>query len=574
MKRFWLYMKESWLFFLLAPLLMVIEVVCDLYQPTLMANIIDIGVANGDMAYIWRTGGLMLAAAVLGLGGGFGCLYFSAHATAATGTRLRAALFAHIQTFSFGELDRLQTSTLITRLTNDITNIQSLLLSAQRILIRAPLLCIGGITMAYALSPQLSVVFVVAIPLIFAAVLVVVKKSIFVFGIVQEKLDRMNIVSRETLLGIKVIKAFVTQARQKEKFQQSNDELLKWSIKAQRMMVILMPFVTFVVNVTIIAVLWLGGYYVTAGALEVGKIMAFITYILQVLQSLMMSMMIMMGLSRAKVSVDRINEVLDTEPAITEPSKPKPLVHHDLIFDHVYFRYNAHGDWVLEDISFSAKSGETVGIIGGTGSGKSTLIALIPRLYEAEAGSISLGGVDIRELSLKELRQSVAVILQDNVLFSGTVASNLQFGDQQADQAAMEAVLQEAVATELLSLTDLGLETPVAQRAQNLSGGQKQRLSIARALLKNPKLLIMDDATSALDFRTESQLLQNLRHRWQDCTTIIIAQRVSSLMQADRILVMDQGRIVAQGDHRTLLKTCEIYRTIAFSQLGEAILDA
>ena len=565
----WSYMKESWLFFLVAPLLMIVEVVCDLYQPTLMANIIDIGVAGGDSAYIVRTAGLMLLVAALGLGGGFGCLFFSAHSTSATGARLRQGLFAHIQTFSFAELDRLQASTLITRLTNDVTQVQNMLLSAQRILVRAPLLCVGGLAMAYTLSPQLSVVFAVAVPLILVVIVCVVRRAFGLFTTVQAKLDRLNMVTRETLLGIRVIKAFVTQDRQQDKFEVSNEELLTWNVKAQRLVIVLMPFVTFVGNLAVIAVLWLGGRYVQAGTLEVGRIMAFITYILQVLQSLLMSMMIMVNISRAKASVDRINDVFAVEAAIREPEEPQPLSGYDLVFDHVYFRYHPQSDWVLQDISFTAKAGEMVGIIGATGSGKSSLAALIPRLYDAEKGRITLGGVDLRQLSLKELRRDIAVILQDNVLFSGTIASNLRFGREDADADLMARTLEAAAAAELLTLSSEGVEAPVAQRGQNLSGGQKQRLAIARALIKSPKLLIMDDATSALDFATEARLQQNLRKRTEECTTIMIAQRVSSLMNADHILVLDGGRIAAQGDHATLLRECEIYRTIAETQLGE-----
>lgn len=565
----WSYMKDSWFFFLLAPLLMIVEVVCDLYQPTLMANIIDIGVAGADSAYIVRTAGLMLIVAALGLIGGFGCLFFSAQSTSATGARLRQGLFAHIQTFSFAELDRLQTSTLITRLTNDVTQLQNLLLSGQRILVRAPLLCVGGLVMAYTLSPQLSVVFLVAVPLILAVIVGVVRRAFGLFTTVQAKLDRLNVVTRETLLGIRVIKAFVTEDRQQAKFEVSNEELLTWNVKAQRLIILLMPFVTFVGNLAVIAVLWLGGHYVQAGTLEVGRIMAFITYILQVLQSLLMSMMIMVNISRAKASIDRINEVFAVEAAIREPQEPQPLKGYDLTFDHVYFRYHPHSDWVLQDISFTAKAGEMVGIIGATGSGKSSLAVLIPRLYDVEKGRITLGGVDIRQLSLKALRREIAVILQDNVLFSGTIASNLRFGRTDADGELMARTLEEAAAAELLTLSPEGLEAPVAQRGQNLSGGQKQRLTIARALIKSPKILIMDDATSALDFATEARLQQKLRERSEGCTTIVIAQRVSSLMHAERILVMDGGRIVAQGDHETLLKECEIYRTIAETQLGE-----
>ncbi len=563
----WSYMKESWLYFLVAPLLMVVEVMCDLYQPTLMANIIDVGVASGDSAYIVRTAAVMLGVAALGLGGGFGCLYFSAHSTSSTGARLRQGLFAHIQTFSFAELDLLQTSTLITRLTNDITQLQNMLLSCQRILIRAPLLCIGGLVMAYTLSPQLSVVFAVAVPIIALVIVVVVRQAVFFF--VQAKLDRLNVVTRETLLGIRVIKAFVTQQRQQDKFEVSNEELLEWNVKAQRLVVLLMPFVTFIGNVAVIAVLWLGGRYVQAGTLEVGRIMAFITYILQVLQSLLMSMMIMVNISRAKASIDRINDVFSTEATVAGPADPQPIAGYDLVFDHVYFRYHPHSDWVLQDISFEAKQGETVGIIGATGSGKSSLVALIPRLYDTVQGQITLGGVDIRQLSLKELRRNIAVIMQDNVLFSGTIASNLQFGDPKASEQQMVQILEEAAAEELLSLSPQGLEAIVAQRGQNLSGGQKQRLSIARALIKAPKILIMDDAASALDFATEAKLQHNLQQRLKHCTTILIAQRVSSLMGADRILVLDGGRIVAQGNHETLLRECAIYRTIAQTQLGE-----
>lgn len=571
MKTLWQTMRGSLIFFVLAPLLMILEVYCDLYQPTLMADIIDIGVRNNDPAYILRVGGQMVFMAILGLIGGFGCLFFSAKSTAAAGGRLRQRLFDHIQTFSFREIDYFQPSTLITRLTNDVSQVQSLLLSSQRILVRAPLLCIGGLFMAYRLSPQLSVVFGITIPLVFVLALVVLTRANGIFKGMQEKLDNLNNVSRETLLGIRMIKAFVTENRQRQKFAQCNDDLRQWSIKAQRIMIILSPLVTLIINLSIIAILWFGGILVQYQLLEVGKIMAFITYILQVMHSLMMSMMIMTSISRAKASLDRINDVLAVKTVLTENVIATQPQGYDLQFEHVYFKYHEHGAWVLEDISFTLKEGLRVGVIGPTGSGKSTLAALCARLYDVDDGKILLGGVDIKQLSQQKLSELVGVVLQENILFSGTVADNLRFGNQEADDELLKKALIASSFAEYA--TTEGLSHLVEQRGSNFSGGQKQRLTIARTLLKMPKILILDDASSALDFATEAALYKRLKTNQHGTTTIIIAQRINSIKDADLILVLEKGRLVAQGRHEVLLTHCPLYRTICASQLGEEALS-
>lgn len=566
MKILWQITKNHLLFFILAPLLMAVEVYCDLYQPTLMARIIDVGVAGGDWALVLALGGKMFLVAIIGLLGGFGCLFFSAWGTAAAGYRLREILFDHIQTFSFQEIDAFQPATLITRLTNDVSQIQSTLLSGQRILIRAPLLFFGGLAMAFTLSPRLSLVFLAAVPVILLAIAIVLWQSRRIFRQVQDKLDNLNQISRETLLGIKTIKAFAAEERQHAKMQYHNDALLTWNIKAQRLMIILSPLVTFVVNITIIAILWQGGRYVVEGTLEVGKIMAFITYILQIMQALLMSMMIMMSLSRASASLERVNDVLNTAPTIAAPPTPLEPQGYDLCFDHVYFKYPNHTAWVLEDISFTVKAGEKVGILGATGSGKSSLVNLIPRLYDVNLGKITLGGVDIRQMNPAKLRAAVAMVLQKDVLFSGTIESNLRFGSQNAKAAEMQSALASAV------FADNPLDKTVAQQGGNFSGGQKQRLAIARALLKKAPILILDDAASALDFATEAKLRRNLKTIAQNAAVIFIAQRISTIKDCDVILLLDKGRIIARGTHSELLAASTIYQEIYQSQSEEGLL--
>lgn len=559
------------LFAIIAPLMMFLEVVMDLTQPKLMADIIDIGVASGDIPFVLSQGGRMLLVALLGLIGGVSCCIFSAMAAMSMGEKLRQAVFNKIQTFSFLELDQFKTSSLITRLTNDITQIQNMVLAGLRIMVRAPLLCIGGLFMAYSLSPRLSIVFLVSVPIIVLTVLFIFKKSFPLFLSVQQKIDRVNLVMRESILGARVVKAFTIEKQQNQRFDGANDSLMETSVRAQNINMTLWPIVVLIMNFSIISILWLGGNLVNQNLLEIGKIMAFINYLIQIMNSLIMLVMLVINYSRAKASADRINEVLNTAPALKEPKNPVEIKGFDIEFKNVSFKYNQQGENVLQNISFTAREGERIGIIGATGSGKSSFISLIPRLYDVTEGQVLIGGVDVRNLSLSELRNHIGIVLQESILFSGTIEENLKFGNQRADLRLMEQAVRDAQAYDFIASEQNSYQGIVEQRGKNLSGGQKQRLSIARTLIRNPKILILDDSSSALDMATESRLQQAIKERMTACTVITIAQRITGVMEADKIIVLDQGKITAMGTHEELLSSNEIYRSIAISQLGEEV---
>lgn len=558
---------------IIAPLLMLVEVAMDLTLPTLLSNIIDIGIANGDYAYVVSTGLKMLIFAVIGLIGGVGCGVFATIAALNLGQNLREGLFAKIQSLSFLEIDHLKTSSLITRLTNDITQVQTMFLMSLKILVRAPFLCIGGLFMAYQLSHKLSIILVVSIPIILIFVALIMSKSFPLFKTMQEKIDNVNNVMRENLLGVRVIKAFNMEGKQHERFDVSNDDLMNQSIKAQKLMILLNPVVMLVVNFSVIAVLWYGGYLVNDGLLETGKILAFINYLTQIMMSMMMVIMISMNLSRAKASTDRINEVLKTTSSIQEEVDAKKLDSYEIEFKNVSFKYHEHSEEVLKNISFCIEQGQKVGIIGGTGSGKSSLISLIPRLYDVSEGEVLIGGKNVKSLRIKDLRDHIGVVLQESILFSGTIASNLKFGYHDASETELNIAATDAQALEFIQTKEEGYETVVEQRGKNLSGGQKQRVSIARTLIRNPKILILDDSSSALDMETESKLQRAIKQRMKDSTVILIAQRISAVMDADQIIVLDHGEISGIGTHQELLRTNEIYRSIAISQLGEEAIE-
>jgi len=399
------------------------------------------------------------------------------------------------------------------------------------------------------------------------------KRAFPLFSTMQEKIDRVNTVMRESLLGVRVIKAFAGQMREKKRFAKANDDLKNHSLKAMYLTVGMMPLVTLIMNLSVIALFWFGGNMAISGELSNGSIMAYLSYLTQVLSSLMMVAMLTINFTRAKACADRLNEVFDTEPAIAEKETPQQMRGWDVEFDHVSFSYNqGTPEYVLKDISFTAKPGQTIGIIGGTGSGKSTLVNLIPRLYDVSKGAVRLGGVDVRDLSLDALRGSIGVVLQESLLFSGTVAENLRWGDPDASDEQLKQALCDAQGLEFIEEREEGLNAPVEQRAKNFSGGQKQRLSIARAFVKKPKILILDDSTSAVDTATEAKIQQALAARKDDSIVFLIAQRISAISRADQILVLDDGRLDGIGTHEELLKNCEIYRSIAVSQLGEEVL--
>lgn len=554
---------------ILAPLSMLLEVFMDLQQPAMMSNIVDIGVANGDLSYIMSMGGRMVCFALLGLVGGAGCTILSNYTAIHTAGNIRKGLFVKIQRLSFAEIDKLETSSLITRTTNDVTQIENMISGILRGLSRAPMLCIGGIIMSFMLDARLALILCVSLPIIAVAAYFIISRTIPLFAGVQERIDGVNTVMRESLLGTRVVKAFTLEERQFDRFSQSNDALTNHSIKAQSATFLLMPIVTLVMNLSIVAVLWFGGNMEIAGSLPAGKIIAFVNYMIQITNAMMMLVNFIAGISRAQASARRIEEVFDVEPSVQPPLNPKMPTGADIEFDHVSFRYGT-GEQVLKDVSFTLREGHRVGIIGATGCGKSTLAALIARLYDVSSGAIKIGGVDVREIAPEVLRAKVGVVLQESLLFSGSISDNLRYGDKNAKGDTLALAVADAQAEPFISELPEGVESRVEQRGKNFSGGQKQRLSIARTLLQNPEILIMDDSTSAVDLSTEAQLQAAIRRRVSG-TLILIAQRISSIMDCDVILVMDEGGISAMGRHGELMRTSELYRAIAVSQLGEDV---
>ena len=557
---------------ILAPLMMFIEVIMDLNQPKLMSDIIDIGIANGDISYVLNVGFKMIVVAFIGILGGMLCGIFATLASMNMGKNIRQSLFDKIQSLSFLEIDKFKTSSLITRLTNDVTQVQNMVMMGLRGMVRSPLIFLGGIIMSLTISVKLSMIFLIAIPLIILSVTLITSKSIPFFTEMQKKIDNVNLVMRENLLGVRVVKAFTIENKVRERFSNANKELMDTSIKAQGVTILLWPLVTLIMNLSVVAVLWFGGNYVNNGSLEIGKIMAFINYLVQIMGSLNMLVMIIINFSRAKVSAERINEVLDIESSIKDRENTEKIENFDVEFKDVYFKYNKDGEYVLKDISFKASEGEKIGIIGPTGSGKSSLISLIPRLYDTTSGSVMIGNKDVRNLKINDLRKIIGVVLQDTTLFSGSIADNLRFGMEDANEEMMESATKDAQAFEFITSSNEGYNREVGQRGKNLSGGQKQRISIARTLIKNPKILILDDSSSALDMATESKLQNSIKNRMKDATVFLIAQRISAVMDSDKIIVLDNGEIAAIGTHKELIKNCEIYRSIAISQLGEEVV--
>lgn len=556
----------------IAPLMMLVEVLMDLQQPALMARIIDVGVSGRDLTYVLATGFRMVVMAAIGFVGGAACSLLAARAAVDMSGRMRQGLFEKVQRLSFAEIDRLKTSSLVTRLTNDVMQMQTMVLMMLRIMVRSPLTLLGSILMSFLLSPRLSLLFCVLLPVVIVSIVLALRRSIVVFSQVQAWLDRMNTLMRESLLGVRVVRSFTIEAQQADRFAAANDGFTDRSIRAQELTFLLLPVVTLVMNLGVVAVLWFGGRMVFSGGLEIGKVMALVNYLTQITHSLMVTVNLVVNVSRAQASTARIKEVLDAEPAVAEPAEPCVPRNDDIEFEQVSLRYGQGETPVLRDLSFVIRQGETVGVIGATGSGKSSLISLIPRLYDASSGRVLIGGVDVRRMGIRELRRRVGLVMQEAFLFSGSVADNLRFGNERASGEAMESAARDAQAAGFIRDLPDGYGGAVEQRGRNFSGGQKQRLSIARTLLQEPRILILDDSTSAVDLITEADLRRDLARRMKGRTMIVVAQRITAVMDADRILVLDAGRLAASGTHAGLLRDCEIYRSIAVSQLGEGVL--
>ena len=545
------------------------EAIFELLIPLVMANIVNIGIENGDQNYILRKGALMAGMAIISLCFGLCSAAFSSIAGQGFGAELRRAEYEHIQDFSFSNIERFSTASLVTRLTNDVNNMQMTLMMGMRLLVRAPVMLVAALVLSLKLSRQLSQVFLAAIPLLLIVIALILTKAGPLFRSLQERTDALNLVVQENLTGIRVVKSFVREGHEEEKFAKCNGDLKNTSMRAFGVVVINMPIMMMIVYGTIIAVMWFGGKMVYAGTLPVGDLTAFFTYITQILMSLMMVSMMFMMMTRSVACAKRIVEVLEEKPSISnEAAKEDAVVENGSIdFDRVFFKYSETSpEWVLKDVNLHIPSGATVGILGGTGSGKTSLVSLVPRLYEAQEGTVSVGGRPVADYTMEHLRESVSVVLQKNTLFSGTIRENLLWGNPDATDEQLWAACRAACADEFLEKMPDGLDTDLGQGGVNVSGGQKQRLCIARAILKRPKVLILDDSTSAVDTATDAKIRQAFRQDLPGTTKLIIAQRVTSVMDADLIVVMDNGVVAAQGTHEELMKTCDIYREVYQSQ--------
>ena len=545
------------------------DAIFQLLIPLVMADIVDVGVANGDVSFIVRKGVQMVVMAMVTLLFGLGSAAFSSRAGMGFGANLREAEYACVQNFSFSNIEKFSTASLVTRLTSDVNAMQMTLMMGMRLLVRAPVMLVAALVLSIRLSAQLSRAFLVSIPLLVVFIAVLMTKVGPLFRSLQEKTDALNLVVQEDLTGIRVVKSFVREDHEQEKFAGRNDSLRSTSEQAFGAVVVNMPVMMLIIYGTIIAVMWFGGRMVYAGTLPVGDLTAFFSYITEILISLMMVSMIFMMMTRSIACARRICEVLDEKPAISnDRAVPGAEVEAGSVdFDHVSFRYGAEDTgWTLEDVDLHIPAGATVGILGGTGSGKSTLVSLIPRLYEAQEGTVRVGGRPVSDYTMEHLRDAVSVVLQKNTLFSGTVRENLLWGDPNATEEQLLAACRAACADEFLDRLPNGLDTDLGQGGVNVSGGQKQRLCIARAILKQPKILILDDSTSAVDTATDAKIRRAFREELKDTTKLIIAQRVSSIADADTILVMDHGRLAAQGTHAELMESCEIYRDVYKSQ--------
>lgn len=546
----------------------------DLLQPILMASIIDKGVMQNDISHIKSVGLIMVVAALIGLIGGVGCTVFSSIASQRFGADLRRDLFRKVQSLSFRNMDELSTGSLITRLTNDIVQLQTMVQMLLRVFIRSPFLAIGSILMAVIISPRLAIILALSVPLLFVVMFLLIRTTLPLFSVIQDKLDKVNTVLKENFAGIRVAKAFVRRDYENKRFNKANTDFTQVSVKTQRIVAINMPILTMILNVSIVAVLWFGGKNAIDGSFEVGSLIAFINYVTQVLFSVSSVAMMLVRFSTAKVSADRIHEVMTTEAEIKSPAHPKQNVHlrGEINFDQVSFSYQPGLlQPVLRDLSFTAHPGQTVAIMGATGAGKSSLVSLIPRLYDVTEGRILIDRTDVRDCDLFSLRGLIGIVLQETILFSGTIRDNICYGKPDATDEEVMAAAKAAQAHDFIIKLPEGYETQLGQRGINLSGGQKQRISIARALLVRPSILILDDSTSAIDMGTESRLQKELSHLMQGRTCFIIAQRISSVIDADKILVLDKGRLVAEGTHLELLATCELYQDIYESQFGKEV---
>lgn len=580
LKRYKKYITPYLSAFVIGPLMMLTEVAGEVMLPKFMSMIINNGVADRNLAYIGKMGTLMVLTVLFMAVGGILGAYFSAKASISFTSDMRNDLFRKVQQFSFENIDGYSTGSLVTRLTNDVQQVQNVLMMGLRMALRAPGMFLGALIMAFMMNRQLAVIILIVIPLLLTAIILILKTAFPRFGEMQRRLDRLNSGIQESLTNVRVVKSFVREAHEIEKFSRLNRDLKESSLRALRIVITTMPVMMFAMNVTTLAVVWYGGNIIIAGKMPVGDLTAFTTYIVQILMSLMMLSMVFLQSSRASASMKRINEIFDTEIGLNDDNaenKDKKVTEGRVEFKDVSFGYsgeNGRKDLVLEGISFTAEPGQTIGIIGSTGSGKTSLVQLIPRLYDVTRGEVLVDGVNVKEYSLKHLREGVGMVLQKNILFSGTIEENLRWGNEDAPMEDVIRFSESAQADPFVKNFKNGYDTEMGQGGVNVSGGQKQRLCIARALLKRPKILILDDSTSAVDTATEAKIRESLYHDLKDTTKIIIAQRISSVQEADQILVLEDGKIIGHGTHEELLKTCETYSEIYTTQIGNQSIGA
>lgn len=548
-----------------------IEAIFEVIVPLIMAAIVDNGIkGNMGKGYVYKMGGVLILLGVLGLCFALICQYLASKASQSVGTVMRNDMFRHINSLSHAELDRLGTPSLITRLTNDINQVQQAVAMFIRLVVRAPFIVIGSAIMAMSIDLKLSVIFVIIIPLVVLVLYLIMSRSIKYYKVIQKKLDRISLVTREGLSGVRVIRAFSRQDTEQKRFDEANDDYLDISLRVGRLSALLNPLTYVILNLAIAAIVWYGGVGVDTGRLTQGEVIAFVNYMTQISLALVVVANLVVLFTKAAASSARINEVLDIEPSIKNGTEKDGAGSENAVeFSHVYFSYNNSGEYALEDIDLTAKKGETIGVIGGTGSGKSTLASLIPRFYDISKGELKINGTNAADYDTTALRQKVGVVPQKAVLFSGTIAENMRWGKRDATDEEIWKALETAQAKEFVEKMPDGLDTHIAQGGKNLSGGQKQRLTIARALVSQPDILILDDSASALDFATDAALRKAIAQNTTGMTTFIISQRANSIMQADKIIVLDDGRQAGLGTHKELLESCGVYREICYSQLSK-----
>lgn len=572
------YKKET----ILGPLFKLIEAILELLLPTMVALMINHGVGRGDTHYVWQLGLLMLLMTILGFGSSLVCQFYAARASQGFGTTLRNTMFKHISSFSYADLDKFGTPSLINRITNDVNQLQTAVAMLIRLVIRAPFICIGAIIMSMILDFRLALVLLAATPILAVILYVVITKASPLYQLYQKKLDKIALVLSENLTGVRVIRAFAKRGAERVKFNTASDDLTQTAIRVGRISALLSPATLLVVNGAIIAILWIGGIHIQYGSLTQGEIIAFINYITQILLALIVVTNLIILFTKAATSATRIQEVLNTEASISdsdlststdreETGKNGPVP--AISFDHVSFGYNKTGQLALSDIVVDIYPGETVGIIGGTGSGKSTFVNLIPRFYDAVEGCVQVDGMDVRHYKLEQLRQKIGIVPQKALLFTGTIADNIRWGREHATDEEVARAAAIAQADEFISNLPEKFDAPITRGGLNLSGGQKQRLTIARAIVGNPEILILDDSSSALDFATDAALRKSLRENSSRMTVLLVSQRVSSVQHADKIIVFDEGRIVGIGTHDQLMSSSEVYQEINRSQLSTQEVD-